>query len=414
MGRDVTKRAVLDAIDNCRVRRDDTLVFYWSGHGGYDQQRGHFLKMPNDEWLYRSEVINRIRRKEPRLGVVLTDCCANRARIEGPRAAFQRPPPTEVAPLLDELFFRSRGLVDINACAEGEIASYYENGGGFFTSAIALPGEVRSPLGGLYGRSERGIVVEPGDDWIDNPDQPLVLGFFWRHAVRRLMWQDLVKEITPVVGATFKRACPRGVTHRDGTHQRTQTVTAWSLPPVIRQDDHIIEINGRRIDDESDYVRAVSNSPREMRFTVRRVGERLHMRTSLRSGSGLRFGVDAENDSAYGVRVVEVEPNSPAARAELVRRDEGSVLLEEGDVLLRINDQLINNYDQFVAAVRGASGPMYFTLKNFRDGRVHWLKVDLRQTRPRFGVDVTARRGGGVRVTEVVRGSPATTAALAH
>jgi len=316
--------------------------------------------------------------------------------------------------LLDELFFRSRGLVDINACAQGEIASFFENGGGFFTSAIALPGEVRSPLGGLYGRSERGIDVEPGDGWIDNRDQPLVAGFFWRHALRRLIWQDLVKEVTPVVGATFKRAYPRGVSLGNGTHQRTQTVTAWSLPPVLREDDQIIEINGRRIDDESDYVRAVSNSPRVMSFTVRRVGERLHMRTTLRSGPGLRFGVDAENDSAYGVRVVEVVPNSPAARAELVRRDEGSVLLEEGDVLLRINDEPINSYDEFVAAVRRSPDAMYFTLKNFRDGRVHWLRVSLRGTRPRFGVDVAARRGGGVRITEVVRGSPATRAALAH
>jgi len=90
------------------------------------------------------------------------------------------------------------------------------------------------------------------------------------------------------------------------------------------------------------------------------------------------------------------------------------VLLEEGDVLLRINDEPINSYDEFVAAVRRSPDAMYFTLKNFRDGRVHWLRVSLRGTRPRFGVDVAARRGGGVRITEVVRGSPATRAALAH
>lgn len=65
---------------------------------------------------------------------------------------------------------------------------------------------------------------------------------------------------------------------------------------------------------------------------------------------------------------------------------------------------------EFVERRRFPSG----SLRKSSALRSRMLRANLRQTRPRFGVDVTARRDEGVRITEIVSGSPATKAALAH
>ena len=43
------KEAILTAIRNCPAKPSDKIVFYWSGHGAYDQ-KGHFLFMPHRDF----------------------------------------------------------------------------------------------------------------------------------------------------------------------------------------------------------------------------------------------------------------------------------------------------------------------------------------------------------------------------
>jgi S1-C subfamily serine protease len=149
-----------------------------------------------------------------------------------------------------------------------------------------------------------------------------------------------------------------------------------------------------------------------MVFTVRRVGERLTLRTTLNAGSP-RFGVTAEDDSAYGVRVTEILPGRPGATATLVTRRKGTVLLESGDVITEVNGDDVGSERGFESAVAASPPVMYFALTNARDGRVHYLKTALRPSNPRFGASVTQNPGGGVRLTRVWSNSPATRAELA-
>ncbi len=131
--------AILEAIARCPARRDDTIVFYWSGHGAYDSG-GHYLVMPDRTPLYRKDVLAAIDRKSPRLAVLISDACnthLDSRRLALPMAPALAPPP-QISPLFDELFMKHRGVVDMNASSEEEVAIALDECGGLFTSRWPL------------------------------------------------------------------------------------------------------------------------------------------------------------------------------------------------------------------------------------------------------------------------------------
>jgi hypothetical protein len=74
----MTAENILAYYENLQTGPTETLVFYYSGHGGYHLSKGHFLAL---HWgkLYRSALLAAMKKQQPRLVVVLTDCCANLA-----------------------------------------------------------------------------------------------------------------------------------------------------------------------------------------------------------------------------------------------------------------------------------------------------------------------------------------------
>ncbi|MBI3410807.1 MAG: hypothetical protein HY040_20925 [Planctomycetes bacterium] len=93
-GKQVTADGILLYYAQLKTEKTEALVFYYSGHGGYHVQRGHFLAL---RWgkLYRKDLIAAMKKHEPRLAVILTDCCANlmggTAPIKEPTVADQGP-----------------------------------------------------------------------------------------------------------------------------------------------------------------------------------------------------------------------------------------------------------------------------------------------------------------------------------
>jgi hypothetical protein len=89
-GKEVTPENILAHYEQLEPAPDETLVFYYSGHGGYHLTKGHFLAL---RWgkLYRSALLTAMKKKQPQLIVVLTDCCSN---ISG--GARQEEPPAQV------------------------------------------------------------------------------------------------------------------------------------------------------------------------------------------------------------------------------------------------------------------------------------------------------------------------------
>ena len=127
------------------VRANDVLIFYYAGHGATDPRIGHFFQTSGGD-LPRSAPCAAILRRQPRLAVMLTDCCSSAARFRPPKTA---PAPGAAAPaappgmskLMRCLFFEHRGLVDITGATydartgKGEFG-WYGPQGGVFTTAL--------------------------------------------------------------------------------------------------------------------------------------------------------------------------------------------------------------------------------------------------------------------------------------
>jgi hypothetical protein len=86
-GSKVTAEKILAYYAALQTQPSETLVFYYSGHGGLKAGKGHFLALRAGH-LYRKDLLAAMTKHQPRLVVVLTDCCANPAG-----GAFQQEPP---------------------------------------------------------------------------------------------------------------------------------------------------------------------------------------------------------------------------------------------------------------------------------------------------------------------------------
>lgn len=80
---------VLDYYRQLDTNPSETLLFYFSGHGGYHGKKGHYIALVRGK-LYRNDLIAAMKRKNPRLVVLMTDCCANVEPLTG--ALVAEPP----------------------------------------------------------------------------------------------------------------------------------------------------------------------------------------------------------------------------------------------------------------------------------------------------------------------------------
>jgi hypothetical protein len=74
-GRNVSAENVLKHYRELKVGTNESLVFYYSGHGAYHSQKGHLLTFSQGD-LARSTLLAAMHKQKPQLTVVLTDCCA--------------------------------------------------------------------------------------------------------------------------------------------------------------------------------------------------------------------------------------------------------------------------------------------------------------------------------------------------
>jgi hypothetical protein len=139
-GDEATPQSVLEAIARIPVDPGrDAILFYYAGHGAWDPNRlpsgeevGHFFAMSGGP-LRRSVVREALLNRSPYAVFLLSDCCSSFAPI--PRT--ERRVPAEWAGFQD-LFFRHRGLVDIQGAARGEFGWYNDTIGGLFTRSLVV------------------------------------------------------------------------------------------------------------------------------------------------------------------------------------------------------------------------------------------------------------------------------------
>ena len=125
---------------------NESVVFYYTGHGGFYTDRGHRLTLGKAGVLDRMDLLNAMTRNKPRLACVLTDCCANADLPILAGGAKRTAPNPKNAPrlvgggngeLFRDLFFRAEGIVNLTAARTGTTAAGDRSkGGSFFTLAL--------------------------------------------------------------------------------------------------------------------------------------------------------------------------------------------------------------------------------------------------------------------------------------
>lgn len=275
-----TPAFILESLDELKPAANDTVVLYYSGHGGVDD-RGSYFELAGGK-LYRDEVRRRLKAKNARLAAILSDCCNSRSdgRAQtAPRAIFPRP--EAFTPLFQSLFVRPAGFVDVTACAPGQSA--------FFTPPRQDSGTVP---GSLFTKALA----------------------FWaeENSQREASWDELVNEVGIEVHQAFHEAYPQGATFAKGASVQTdQDVFAREYPGMppergprigiaVRDDDgsvkivevvpgspasrafsfdtetyvslvvggRVTEVNGARITDSGEFSAAIRQSPQILRLTI--------------------------------------------------------------------------------------------------------------------------------------------------
>jgi hypothetical protein len=122
LGKEVTPDNVLDVIAKLDVQDNDTLVVLYSGHGGTRRDLKHVLTFRHGP-LTRERLLSGMKAKNPRLMVLLTDCCSG--GIDAPSVVPKYEPRSMKDGDIMEwstvecLFLRHSGLVDLTAAEPG-------------------------------------------------------------------------------------------------------------------------------------------------------------------------------------------------------------------------------------------------------------------------------------------------------
>ncbi len=191
---------VLSLIDSLQVDSQDVLLFYFTGHGGSDEQGQHYLALANGP-LTRQKLLERLAKHHAKLTVLITDCCSSRSdgkRILATAPGFENP--VKATPLFQSLMFNTSGVVDMNSSSPGENAFFkpvdpenFELPGSIFTSELC--------------------------NWVfDHKQQPRT-------------WDELVRAVSLRVHSSFRVNFPKGVPlAKGGALQTDQNVFAVAYP----------------------------------------------------------------------------------------------------------------------------------------------------------------------------------------
>ena len=157
LGKDVTPDNVLGVIAKLPVKNNDTLVVLYSGHGQMEDGHKHVLTFHHGD-LPRQRLLDAMRAKDPRLMVLLTDCCS--AGVAGRSVAKPYEPQAmkdgevmEWSPV-NSLFLRHHGLVDLTAAEPGFCGKIdLKKPGSLFTNALVRV--LKTPHGELIRRLDK-------------------------------------------------------------------------------------------------------------------------------------------------------------------------------------------------------------------------------------------------------------------
>lgn len=272
-GKQLSRQSMLTAVKDLRVvKREDSIVFYYTGHGAYDKEReGHFFSLPGKQQLSRNELEKVMIEKEPRAAITITDCCASGARFRGEPIvgkAFGRP--TRISPLFERLLLSRCGLFSITSSEPGQNSITRGDGkGSLFTYHFVefmndngkrpldwddVIRRVKSTVQTDFAQLTKGKGIDSDGD--GRPDQ-------FKQTTHAFM-------LTPRLGLGAKQTGQALIINQvvplsPAFHAKSESGARVN----IEEGDILLEVNGRPVRTEREYSDAVDNSPRTLTLKVR-------------------------------------------------------------------------------------------------------------------------------------------------
>ena len=139
-----TKSNILREIRALRPGPQDIVLFYFSGHGGMVKQDNRtYISVTNDTdpsrhaSLLRSDIEEAVTDLNPRLSMIITDCCSSSPnRAVRNTVTFAVGVREKRSKVIRNLFGQHRGMLHINGASEGQYGWCLTGRGGVFTEAF--------------------------------------------------------------------------------------------------------------------------------------------------------------------------------------------------------------------------------------------------------------------------------------
>lgn len=144
-GNDVSEKNILQYYRSLATSSSDALLFFYAGHGATDPEKGHYLAFNAGKsgQILRSTLRQAMRDKHAGLAVIWSDCCSNRVALPKTTKRPAKPAPTTLNPVVRNLLFQHRGIVDVTGSTEASFGD--DDNGGIFTRTLAglMQGDIK-------------------------------------------------------------------------------------------------------------------------------------------------------------------------------------------------------------------------------------------------------------------------------
>jgi hypothetical protein len=291
---EITPDRILQTVKDIEPTDKDTLVFYYSGHAaGAAGNGGQFFQLKDEQGksveLQRRTLLAALHEKKARLTVMLTDC----GNIEEKSTSESKDIPTIVAspetlsPIMETLLIKSEGTVDITSSKRGE-ASFADTtnkkrGSCFTWSLVALFEKHRNNTAITWQEFTTELAEDVKKAFLDGHPE----GFKFSPPLNGIVHQTT--QTIEIYGA-LPGTMPAPVVNMVSATPRTAPqgprfgVRAVAVPGGVRITqilpdgpgarsgfeigDIITEINGKTIQNEEDYSKAIDDSPKQVNAKV--------------------------------------------------------------------------------------------------------------------------------------------------
>jgi len=283
---EITPDKILQAVKEIETTESDTLVFYYSGHAASSAGNGgQFFQLKDDQGkpveLQRRTLLAALHEKKARLTVLLTDCGNIEEKADEPvEKSAQTIVLSEVmSPIFDALFIKPEGTVDITSSKRGEAsfvdATEKKRGSLFTWSLVALFEKDRNNATITWQEFTTELAEDVKQAFLDNHPE----GFKFSPPLNGIVQQTtqtievygMLPGITPApVVVQGPRFGVRAVTLPDGGGVRFTEVLPGGpgARAGFEPGDIITEINGKTIQNEENYSKAIDDSPKRMNAKV--------------------------------------------------------------------------------------------------------------------------------------------------